>query len=374
MSNRRRKHRAKIRVPKRKELAAPPGTVDPDPTDPPPQTEVFCYGPNDYVEEDGAGLDKIREMRGSAPVTWVNVEGVGDADFLQGLSKIFGLHSLVLEDIVSQHQRPKAEEYDEYVFVVVHMPTSEEKFSLEQLNLLFSSDWVATIQSGVPGDPLDPVRSRIRKARGRIRGAGGDYLAYALIDSVVDHYFPVVEALNERLDLLENEIGRNPEEVLHELHTLRNDLHTLWRTISATREAIGKLVRGETGALSEDTKFFFRDCLDHCAQLLDAVEACQELSASLMSLQQAAINNRMGETMRVLTMIATVFIPMSFVAGVYGMNFDTSKSPWNMPELGWHFGYPFALGLMALIAVAFLVHFWWRGWLGTRDRSNDKRS
>jgi magnesium transporter len=368
MANQKKGKRARVRVPRRKELAAPPGTITPDPTAPVPDAQVFSYGPVECVHEDTTSLARVRELRGAAQTTWVNVEGVRHQEFLQGLGEIFGWHPLVLEDIVSQHQRPKVEDYDDYVFIVVHMPSLGEKLVLEQLNLVLGAGWVATLQSDVPGDPFEAVRNRIFKARGRIRGAGSDYLAYALIDSVIDHYFPVVETINERLDMLESQIKANCDnQLLLELHAIRNDLHAIWRTVSATREAIGKLVRGEVGALGKDTKLFLRDCLDHCAQLLDAVGACQELSSSLMSLQQAALNNRMSETMRVLTMIATVFIPLSFIAGVYGMNFDRSASAWNMPELSWTLGYPFALGLMAFVATAFVIHFWSRGWIGGND-------
>lgn len=369
-----RRKRAPIRVPKRRELAAPPGLVLPEAGAPEPRFRVMSYGPDSFSE---LGIDSpsaIAGLRRQAPVCWIDIDGVGDAVKIEELARMFAWHELVLEDVVSHHQRPKVEDYDEYAYVVVHMPSGPDGLPLEQLSILFGRDYVVTVQGGIPGDCLEPVRERIRNARGRIRHEGSDYLAYALIDAVVDHYFPVVEKQNDQLERLEEQLVSEKDEVtLGEMHAVRNDLHTLWRALAATRESIGLLARGETGPVSDGTRPYLQDCQDHCAQLLDAVSACRELSLSLMELHHAAMNNRMSEGMRILTLIATIFMPMSFIAGLYGMNFDRSASPLNMPELGWPMGYPFALSLMLLTGLGFLLLFRRRGWIGPGRVQNQRR-
>lgn len=224
-----------------------------------------------------------------------------------------------------------------------------------------------TVQSGIPGDCLEPVRERLRAGRGQVRNRGADYLAYCLVDAVVDHFFPLVEELNARLDQIEESVGTD-QETFAEMHAIRNDLHALWRAVTATREAVGRLARGEAMPITEEVRTHLRDCHDHCAQLLDAVGACRELSTSLMDLHQAMMSNRMGEGMRVLTMIATIFMPMTFIAGVYGMNFDPAASPLNMPELGWRYGYPVALAAMFTVGFGFAWFFRRRGWLSSSPR------
>lgn len=351
------RRRAPIRIPKRPELAAPPGTVATAGDAAKAPVDVVRYGPHLFTETKLEDVKTLRGTRPDASISWINVEGVEDTSVLRDLAEIFSWHSLVLEDVISVHQRPKTEDYDDYAYVVLHMPSGPDGLPLEQLNLIFGKNYVVSVQGGAPGDSLNAVRDRIREGRGRIRSAEGDYLAYAIIDAVIDHYFPMVEKLNLRLETLETQLSQTPNEVaLADLHGIRNDLHSLWRTITATREAISKLTRGEADCVGEHTRLYLRDSQDHCAQLLDAIAACRELSSSLMELQQSMIGNRMAEGMRILTMIATVFIPMTFVAGVYGMNFNPATSPLNMPELEWFYGYPFALGLMLSVGLGFLYY------------------
>lgn len=334
-------------------------------------TRVFSYDVDSFEEEVPTDIDRLAMLVARRQRCWVDIEGVGSPDWLEQVGKAFGWHPLVVEDVASLHQRPKAEDYEGYAYVVLRMPSGPDGLPFEQVNLLFGDSYVVTIQAGRPGDCLEPVRERLRKARGRVRGKGADYLAYCIIDAVVDHYFPIVEGLNARLDALEGSLG-HAEDAFSDMHAIRNDLHAIWRTVSATREAVGRLIRGETMPVSTETRTYLRDCHDHCAQLLDAIGACRELSASLMDLHESMVNNRMGEGMRVLTMIATIFMPMSFIAGVYGMNFDPQASRMNMPELSWEYGYPFALGLMVSVGIGFAALFRRRGWIrrpGRRDRN-----
>ncbi len=353
------RRRAKIRIPRRSQLAAPPGSITPPSADleQAPAIEVMSYGPELFREEVLDRLTPSYVQGNPCSVRWVNVEGVQDSDAIQSLASIFGWHPLVVEDILSMHQRPKMEEYDDHAYVVVHMPSNPDGLPLEQVNLLFSHDYVVTIQGGTPGDALDAIRERVRKARGKIRTEGNDYLAYAIIDAILDHYFPILERLNSRLETLETQLGSSESEgTFAEIHVIRNDLHLIWRTVSATREAINKLSRSELACVSDSTRLYLRDCQDHCAQLLDAATACRELSSSLMEFHQSQVSNRTSDGMRILTMIATIFMPMNFVAAVYGMNFDTKGSPWNMPELGWYYGYPAALLAMVGIGAGFALY------------------
>jgi magnesium transporter len=363
--------RSKIRVPKRTELAAPPGTLPVAPEEPlPVRATALVYRADACSEVVMRGVDNLADVCKPEHVAWIDVEGVADSALLKRLGTEFGWHPLALEDMVSLHQRPKAEDFGDYAYVVVYMPSGPTGLPMEQLSILFGAGYVATVQGGKDGDCLAPVRRRILEARGKVRNKGADYLAYAIIDAVIDHYFPVVEGLNARLESLEQEVlASRSTSVITEVPAIRSDLHLLWRTLAATREAIDGLLSEENTLVAAETLVYLRDCADHCAQLLDAVEACRELSANLLDLHQAIVNNRTGESMRVLTLIATIFMPLSFIAGLYGMNFDRDASPWNMPELGWYFGYPTVLGVMACTGLGFLFFFWRNGWLG---RARDK--
>jgi magnesium transporter len=335
------------------------------------QAKVILYDDAGCTEQAISSIAELRALRTPGKTLWLNVDDVSDGVLLNALAGEFGWHPLAVEDVASLHERPKTEEFGEYTYVVVYMPRRGEGSPLEQLSILFGDNYVATIQGGAIGDCLDPVRKRLRDGRGKLRTKGAEYLAYALIDVVVDHYFPLLESMNDRLEKLEQEVlSEGATRVITEVPAIRSDLHLLWRTLAATREAITELISEERALVSDDIRFYLRDCVDHCAQLLDAVEACRELSSNLLELNQALVNNRTGETMRVLTLIATIFMPLSFIAGLYGMNFDRSASPWNMPELGWYAGYPMALGLMGCTVLGFLVFFWRAGWLSSTRPGN----
>ncbi|MEW6297764.1 MAG: magnesium/cobalt transporter CorA [Thermodesulfobacteriota bacterium] len=344
---------------------APPGTLVVDPTAPPPVVRVIAYGPHEVVEQEVTDPGRIRDFLGRWPVTWVNVEGLGDAGTVRALGELFGLHPLALEDVIHVHQRAKVEQYDAYHFIVARMVRLDESVGSEQLSLFLGHNFVLTFQEGYPGDCLEAVRTRLRKGQGQIRGAGADYLAYALLDAVVDCYFPVLEEYGERLEQLEAElIARPGAEAVSRLHTIKRDLLALRRALWPQREAFNTLLRDDAPLITHETRLHLRDCYDHTVQLIDLVETYRELSADLMDVYLSSVGNRTNEIMRVLTVIATVFMPLTFIAGVYGMNFNPAASPWNMPELNWYWGYPFSLTLMAGVAFAQLVFFWRRGWLG----------
>jgi magnesium transporter len=344
-----------------------PGTLIHEPDAAPPVISAIGYGPegfDEWVVEDPASL---AEARGRWPVLWVNVDGVCHAPTLEALGSVFGLHRLALEDVANVPQRPKAEWYDEHLFVVGRMIRLLPALDVEQISMFVAQGYVLTFQER-PGDPLDPVRRRLRVPHGRIRSTGADYLAYAILDAVTDHYFPVLESYGDELESLETCILAGTGRLaMARLHGVKRDLLTLRKSIWPVRDAITALLRDPGELIGEGTQVYLRDCHDHVVQAADLVETYRDLSSSLTDLYLSSVSFRMNEVMKVLTIFTAVFIPLSFIAGLYGMNFDRSESPLNMPELDWYFGYPFALGLMGVIAAGLLVYFWRRGWIGSRD-------
>ena len=341
-----------------------PGTLSGDPDALPPEVRVIAYSPHDIIEFVCDDLDTLQAVRGQWPVLWINVDGVRHAETIRRLGELFGLHRLALEDVVNVPQRAKTEEYGEHLFVVVRMAMLHPRPDTEQISLFLGSDFVLTFQER-SGDPLDPVRERIRSSHGRIRGRGPDYLAYAVLDAIVDHYFPVLEEYGDQLDALEDEILSEPgRATMNRLHAVKRELMNLRRAIWPARDAMNMLVRDPNPLVTDDTRVFLRDVYDHVIQVMDLTETYRDLSASLTDLYLSSVSNRMNEIMKVLTIFAAIFIPLTFIAGIYGMNFDPGESPLNMPELQWYWGYPFALGLMTVVALGLLVFFRRKGWLG----------
>jgi len=341
----------------------PPGTIEVDPDAPAPVIGVLAYGPEKYVEQEIQDIESLGEFVGRWPVVWVNVDGLGDAEALAKLAEVFGLHRLVIEDIANVPQRPKVEQYGEDLFIVSRMAAVCERLDVEQISVFLGQGVVLSFQEH-PGDCLDPVRDRIRKALGRIRAQGPDYLVYAIVDAVIDGYFPILEEFGERLEALEEDVLSDPgPEVISRIYAAKRDLLTMRRAVWPQRESVNWLSRESCPVIQESTRLYLRDSYDHVAQIMDMVETFRELALGLVEGYQSSMSNRMNEVMKVLTIIATIFIPLSFVAGLYGMNFNPEKSPLNMPELAWYWGYPFALGLMTAIAVGMVVYFWRKGWL-----------
>ncbi len=343
---------------------APPGTVAVDPQAPPPVIRACACDAQNIVEEVIEDLDRIRELRDKWPLVWVNVDGLGDAGTLRAIGELFGLHDLALEDVVNANQRPKLEDYPDHIFIVVRMPrTVEEEFGTEQLSLFFGEGYVLTFQER-PGDCFEPVRKRLQDVP-RARFLRSDYLAYALLDSIIDSYFPVLEAVTERLDSLENRIAIEPSsDIIGEIFETKHAMLRLRRAIWPVRDLLNSMIRDPISLISDSTRTYLRDCYDHAVRIIDLVETYRDLSAGLMEFYQSSVSHRMNEIMTVLTIIATIFIPLTFIAGIYGMNFNADVSPWNMPELNWYWGYPAALVLMAALGVLMVAYFKHRRWLG----------
>lgn len=308
-------------------------------------------------------LDRIEDCFGLADdprVTWVNVDGLHDVELVEKFGEHFGVHRLALEDVLSPRQRPKVEEYEDHFLFIVKMlsfDVESESVVAEQLGLVVGATYVFSFQERT-GDVFEPVRERLRHAKGRIRARGTDYLAYALIDTIVDSYFRIMEEVGDRIEELEVAVLDEPTmETMHRIHHLRRELLVLRRAVWPLREALGRMYRGEVPNVAPETQVFLRDVYDHTVQVIDTVETLREVLSGSMDLYMSGVGNRMNEVMKVLTMIATIFIPLSFFAGVYGMNFEY------MPELAIRWAYPALLAFMATLALGMLWYFRRKGWL-----------
>ena len=345
-----------------------PGTLHVDPEAPPSVIRVLAYGPDTCEEREIADVASLKEILGKSPVTWVNVDGLGDAETITQIGESFGLHPLALEDVVHVHQRPKVDQYGEHLFIITRMVTLGQQLETEQLSLLLGEGFVLTFQEHV-GDCLDPVRDRIRQGKGRIRKAPADYLAYAILDAVIDNYFPVLEEYGERLEALEEQVIARPDaQTVARIHAAKRELLILRRAVWPQREAVNSLLREELNLIADATRVYLRDCYDHVIQTIDMLETYREICSGLLDAYQSSVSNRMNEIMKVLTIIATIFMPLGFIAGLYGMNFNAEKSRLNMPELAWRYGYPYVLCLMAIVATVMLAFFWRKGWLGSSTK------
>ena len=362
-----RSHRFRKRIKRRTPPGAAPGTLVSDPEAMRPVVRVFGYQSDGYVEEEVQDLSEIPKYLEKWRVTWVNVDGLGDPKVIAEIGKIFGIHRLALEDVINVHQRPKVDHYDGYYYLVTRLTTLNVRCETEQLSIFVGRDFVVTFQEA-PGDCFDPVRTRIRKGGGKIRDSHADYLAYALLDASIDSFFPVLEEYGDRIETLEYQIISSPEpSTVPVIHEIKRDLAILRRIIWPLREAVNVFLRDDAGILGTETRLHLRDCYDHCIQILDVVEIYRELSADLMDVYLSSTSNKMNEVMKVLTIISTIFIPLTFIVGVYGMNFDVNRSPWNMPELEWYWGYPFIWLMMITIAGLMIYFFYRKGWLSSLD-------
>jgi magnesium transporter len=346
---------------------AAPGTLEELTDSPSPVIEVFAYGPDNLIERRIDDVADIEPLLGEWPVVWVNVAGLGGPETIERLGRIFKLHPLALEDVTYRHQRAKVEPYDDYIFFVGRMACETRSFETEQVSLFLGKNFVVTFIED-PGDCFDAIRDRLRAASGTLRSAGPAYLAYSLIDSLIDAYFPLIEHYGERLDRLEDRVIVRPaRHTISEIHDAKHDLRAVRRAVWPLREAVGALVRDPTELIDAETRVHFRDCHDHVVQIIDLVETYREVCSDLNDLYLSSLSNRMNEVMRVLTVIATIFMPLSFITGVYGMNFHTERSWWNMPELSWKYGYPAALAVMLAVALTMLWLFHRRGWLRSQN-------
>ena len=378
------------RLKRRRNVPAPgasPGTITVHPEAGTPKLDVLSWGPDaDPASIRRQTIRSIAELPALPDghiLRWVNICGLGDADVLRAIGQHFKIHPLALEDIANTTQRPKIEAYEHSLFIVTRIPAGDgtapargpkdiatidsdrQPLATEQLSICIGKDFVLTFQEDTE-DVFEPVRHRLMSPGSKLRNGESDYLAYAILDAAIDAFFPLLEFYGEALEDLETDVIRDPSlEEITRIHTLKRDLLTVRRTVWPQREMLNAIIRDETPFISTATKVYLRDCYDHTIQLIDMIETYREIASGLVDILLSSQSNRMNEVMKVLTIIATIFIPLSFVASVYGMNFDTS-SPWNMPELSWRYGYPVVLTLMFGVGVGLLLWFRRRGWIGKR--------
>ncbi|MEG4589484.1 magnesium/cobalt transporter CorA [Microcoleus sp. MOSTC5] len=345
---------------------SPPGTLDLPIDAPPPEIILIDYCETAATRTTLANPQEAAAYLDTASVSWVDMLGLGNKETWHQMGEVFDLHLVAQEDVVNVPQRPKVVHYENHILIIAWMvmiKPNSENFHKEQVSLLLGKHYLLTVQEEPDYDCFDPVRDRIRKAQGSIRKHGSDYLAYTLLDAIIDGFFPVLEVYGERIEELEDEVVVNPtRRTLEKIYKIRRELLTLRRAIWPQRDAINVLIRDSSDLISPEVRIYLRDCYDHTVQVMDMVETYRELSSGLMDVYLSSVGNKMNEIMKLLTVISSIFIPLTFVAGVYGMNFDTEKSPLNMPELNWYFGYPLCWALMLAIASALVYFFWRRGW------------
>lgn len=320
---------------------------------------VIDYNEQKLQEKEFDSIEECFPFNDTPTVTWINIDGIHDTQIIEKLGGRFELHQLVMEDILNTSQRPKYEDFDKHLFVVLKMIRFDEKTARivsEQVSLILGDNFVISFQE-VEGDVFDPVRKRIRSASGRIRKLGADYLAYSLLDSVVDSYYSILEKIGERIESVEEELLSNPTpQTLQIMHNLKRDVISLRRSIWPLREVVNNLERGESKLIKKTTHIFLRDAYDHTIQVIDTIETFRDMISGMLDVYLSSVSNKMNEVMKVLTIIATIFIPITFIAGIYGMNFKY------MPELNWSLGYVFAWGVIFLIVLVMLVFFKRKKW------------
>jgi magnesium transporter len=311
-------------------------------------------------------VEECLAYKNKPTITWINVDGLHEVSSISDIGKCFDIHPLIIEDIVNTEQRPKTDIFDDYIFIVLKMHSWEEKtkeIGVEQVSLIFGQNFVLTFQER-EGDVFETVRNRIRNGKGKIRGLKADYLAYVLIDAVVDNYFKVLESVGDEIEYIEEELLRNPtSQTLNKIHVLKREIIFLRKSVWPLREIINKVEREDTALIQASTDIYLRDLYDHTIQIIDTVETFGDVISGMLDVYLSSVSNRLNEIMKVLTVFAAIFIPLTFIAGIYGMNFDTKASPLNMPELNWYYGYPFSLGIMAIIGISLFIFFKRKGWV-----------
>jgi len=325
-----------------------------------PRITIFDYDEKAFEEKEVKTVEEAFPYRDKQTVTWINIDGIHDLELIRKVGEHFHLHPLVLEDIVNTAQRPKFEDFTDHMFLVFKMfyqLGDKGKIKEEQVSLILGSNFVISFQES-EGDVFNSIRDRIRTSKGRIRKMKADYLAYSLVDSVVDGYFLVLEKLGENTEALEEEVMLNPStETSQRIHHLKRKMISLRKSIWPLREIISSMQRGESKLIYKSTMIYLRDIYDHTIQIIDSIETFRDVLSGMLDIYLSSISNRMNEVMKVLTIIATIFIPLTFIAGIYGMNFDF------MPELNWKWGYFACLLVMSVVAFSMLMFFKRKKWL-----------
>ena len=326
---------------------------------------LIDYRTEGFVETDLSMAQECLPYLENESVTWIHLQGPIHADSMTEIGNIFDLHPLSLEDVMNKGQRPKVDDYEDLMFIIMSTPIeSSGAIEIKQLSIFMSNNYIITFHDG-DKDPFEPLRKRLRKNNSRIRSLDADYLLYSILDLVIDLGYPVLESIDEKIESIDNELlsSSAKQSTLVEIHYLRRQLLLLRRNLWPQREVINNLLRNESPLIKESTSIYLRDCYDHTIQIMDLIENYRDMSAGLIDIYLSSTSHRLNEIMRVLTMIATIFIPLSFVVGLYGMNFSNPDSPWSMPELNWYYGYPIVWGVMIALVVSMIVYFKRKEWL-----------
>ncbi|GAB4181154.1 MAG: magnesium/cobalt transporter CorA [Terrimicrobiaceae bacterium] len=344
-----------------------PGTlaVADDAAQGPAEITLIQYDQNSFRESPVMGFDDLVAAIDPNKVNWINIDGLGDIDLLQKIASHFSIHPLALEDVLNTTQRPKVDFFDDHYFIVSEMiyASDEKSVSIEQVSMFLGDHYLLTIQEARGYDVFNAVRQRLRSGRGNARSRCSDYLAYALIDATVDQFFPLLESVGDSIEEIEDILLEKPtRETLRRLYECKRILLMLRRAAWPQREIINTLLRDEAGLVRQSTRVFLRDCYDHSVQIIDILESFRDLAAGLMDVYLSSMGFRTNEIMRTLTVVSVLFIPLTFLAGVYGMNFDTNL-PLNMPELRWPFGYVYFWSVCLLIVISMLFFFHKKKWL-----------
>ena len=349
-----------------------PGTIATIEQATPPEITLIDYNRDKHQYATNLTPEECAEHLDTSSVSWVDVCGLGDKLSWEKLGRVFELHPLVLESIANAPQRPKLEDYQVQLVIITQMANftaQNQSFWLEQVSLVLGENYLLTVQEESQTDCFNPIRDRLRLNRGIIRQQKADYLAYALWDTIIDGYFPILEVYGEKIELLEEIVLKQPtERTLAQIHQIKRELLALRRAIWPQRDVLNTLIRDGHPLLGESVLRYLKDCYDHTIQIIDTIEIYRELAAGLMDVYLSAVSNKMNEVMKLLAVISTIFIPLTFIAGVYGMNFNTNVSPHNMPELDWYWGYPLCLAVMLAIALTLIIYFWRLGWLKNTSR------
>lgn len=344
----------------------PPATLEaPEGTSGRPTLRLVQFDAETFSDETHESFESLIARFDPAKVNWIDIDGLGDVELLQKAADRFGLHPLAIEDVLNTAQRPKIESFESHYFIVSCFvyPHEGDELRIEQLSLFLGSNFLVTVQEEGGLDAFEKIRTRLRSGRGLARRSGPDYLAYTLLDAAVDSIFPVLESVGDSIEEVEEELLENPRrDSLRHLYESKRILLALRRAAWPHREIFNTLLRDETGLVARGTQWFLRDCYDHTTQIIDIIESYRDLSAGLMDLYLSSVGFRTNEIIRVLTIVSVLFIPLTFLAGVYGMNFST-EFPWNMPELHWPFGYLFFWAVCITLVLSMLAFFKRKGWL-----------
>ena len=321
---------------------------------------VMDFDGNGFREKVVDDVEECVQYRDKPTTTWINVDGVHDVGIVEKLGACYGIHPIVLEDIVNTVQRPKMLDFGDYLFIslkMLYFGDDKEHVKVEQVSLILGTNFVISFQEDI-GDVFDPVRERIRKGTGRVRRSGVDYLAYSLIDSIVDGYFTIFEWLGERIEEVQERLVVTPTvENLQTIHYLKSEMIELRKAVWPLREVLANLERMESPLIRKDTTIFLRNVYGHTIEIIETIESFRDLIADMIDIYLSSLSMKLNEVMKVLTIIATIFIPLTFVVGIYGMNFRY------MPELGWRFGYPMVMLVVLVVAVTMLIYFRKRKWI-----------